>query len=229
MNYFIPIIVYISPLFLGLIIPFLALHFLYSHNNKKKLIKLKQIFLIGITLPVIIITIIIGALHIIYPSATFHLTSSNFLCLVIFLFGWALMIAGVCYLFSTLGLNKNSIYVIISILILLTNTTMFYINPFISAVQSDLVSRQWLIKLAVHINPILTIASNFFKHDILRSNSMYSICDIGPYYFYSYANWIKVLLYYILISISAFGLTVISNWLIFGRITLNRNPDTKPG
>lgn len=216
MNYLIPIIVYLSPLLLGLTIPFLALYFPYSHNNKKKPIKLRQLFLIGITLPIVIITIIIGALHIIYPSAVFHLTFSNFICLVIFLFGWSLMIAGVCYLFSTLGLSRNSIYVIIFILILSANTTMFYINPFISAVQSDPVSRQWLIKLAVHINPILTIAGNFFKHDILRSGSMYSICDIGPYYFYGYADWIKVLLYYILIGISAWGLALISSWLISG-------------
>ncbi|MFH1231091.1 MAG: hypothetical protein V1709_06290 [Planctomycetota bacterium] len=218
MKYLTPIIVYLSPLLLGLIIPFLVLYSHHSHNSAKKLI---QILLVRITLPVIIITIIIGVLNNIIPHTIFSLTTINFIYLAVFLWGWALMTAGFCYLFITLGLDKNLIYVIISILMILANTTVFYINPFINAVQSDIVLRQWLIKVAVHINPMLTIASNFFKHDILRSNSMYSICDIGPYYFYGYANWIKVLLYYVLIGFLALGLSVIINSRILRRITFN--------
>ena len=203
MNYIVPIISYLSPLLLGLVVPFLI-----AFRNDK--VSLLRIVLYKVTLPVIIVMIIVSILNIIYLNNPFSLTIINSLQLTVFLWLWALMTAGVCYLFITLGVDKNLIYIIISILILLTNTTIFYINPFINACQQNTILRQGVIKIAMNINPILVIAGNFFKHDILRSNSMYSICDIGPYYFYGYANWINVLLYYILISILTFGLAVIS-------------------
>jgi hypothetical protein len=190
-------------------------------NNK--ITKTIRMILIRIVSAVIATVIIIAILHIIYPSDAFHLTIPGFLYLTAFLLGWALVISGLCYFLISLGLNKNAAYVISVILILIANTAIFYVNPFINAVQSDIVLRQWLIKFTVHINPMLTIASNFFKYDILRSNLMYSICDIGPYYFYGYANWINVLLYYILLSVFAFGLAIISNRLIFGKTIINQN------
>jgi magnesium-transporting ATPase (P-type) len=206
MNYFIPIIAYLSPLLLGLIIPFLLL---YAPSSKKDIRTLIKIILVRITLPVIIIAVIVIGLHIISSSNQFHLTTVNFLYLMLFLWSWSLMIGGISYLCSIFNLNRNGMYVIIFILILLANTTVFYINPFIQAVNSDVIVRQWLIKLSIHINPILTIASNFFKHDLLRSNSLYSICDIGPYYFYTYASWITITIYYIIVGILAFGIAEI--------------------
>ena len=129
---------------------------------------------------------------------------ANLLCLAVFLWGWLMMIAGTAYLVIKLGLNKNIAYIIVSVLILLTNATVFYINPFISAWQDNPALRQWIIKIGVTINPMLTISSNFFRHDLLRSRVMYSLCDIGPYYFYSYANWFTLWVIYVIIGAVTF-------------------------
>lgn len=203
MNYIVPILAYLCPLLLGLVIAFLVATSKFTQQGVNGL---GRITLYYITLPLIGLMLIIGLIP---SSAPFNLSFVNLLYLAIFLWGWLVMVAGVSYLFIKIGLNKNITYIIVSFIILLLNSTIFYINPFISAWQDNPGLRQAIIDLAVKINPLLTIASSFFHHDLLRSRAMYSLCDIGPYYFYSYANWPMVLLCYVLIGVFTFGLGIL--------------------
>ena len=196
MEYFVPIFVYLSPALMGLKVAFLVATSDFTRQGFKGLGKL---ILYYVTLPLIIIMLILGLVQ-----SSLPLGFANLLCLAVFLWGWLMMIAGTAYLVIKLGLNKNIAYIIVSVLILLTNATVFYINPFISAWQDNPALRQWIIKIGVTINPMLTIASNFFRHDLLRSRVMYSLCDIGPYYFYSYANWFTLWVIYVIIGAVTF-------------------------
>ena len=196
MEYFVPIFVYLSPALIGLTVAFLVATSDFTRQGFKGLGKL---ILYYVTLPLIIIMLILGLVQ-----SSLPLGFANLLCLAVFLWGWLMMIAGTAYLVIKLGLNKNIAYIIVSVLILLTNATVFYINPFISAWQDNPALRQWIIKIGVTINPMLTIASNFFRHDLLRSRVMYSLCDIGPYYFYSYANWFTLWVIYVIIGAVTF-------------------------
>jgi len=196
MEYFVPIFVYLSPALMGLTVAFLVATSDFTRQGFKGLGKL---ILYYVTLPLIIIMLILGLVQ-----SSLPLGFANLLCLAVFLWGWLMMIAGTAYLVIKLGLNKNIAYIIVSVLILLTNATVFYINPFISAWQDNPALRQWIIKIGVTINPMLTIASNFFRHDLLRSRVMYSLCDIGPYYFYSYANWFTLWVIYVIIGAVTF-------------------------
>jgi hypothetical protein len=201
MNFSIPIVAYLSPLLVGLIVPLLL------NDRKQKIF----VLLLKIIIPSLVISLIIAFLHIVSKPTGFSLNIARFLYFVIFLSGWALFTAGIYYLFITLGAGKDISYLIISLIILLMNTTIFYVNPIISAVQDNTVLRQKIIEVAININPILTIATNFFHHDLLRSSTIYSICDIGSYYFYSYAHWVTILIYYLIIGVFTFILAVIPN------------------
>lgn len=203
MNYLVPIIAYLCPLILGLIVAFLVAT---SNFTQQRIRGVGKIILYYVTLSLLAIMIIIGVIP---GPGSFSLSFANFICLSIFLWGWLVMVAGISYLFIVVGLNKNIAYIIASFIILLTNATVFYINPFINAWQDNLVLRQWIIKIGVAINPMLTVASNFFSHDLLRSREMYSICDIGPYYFYSYADWFSVWVVYLIIGVLTITLAVI--------------------
>jgi len=210
MEYVVPIFAYLCPLVLGLVVAFLVATSDFTQQGVKGLGK---IILYYVTLPLIAIMLIIGLIPCL-PAGTaspapFNLGFANLLYLAVFLWGWLMMVAGVSYLFIRLGLNKNIAYIIVSLLILLTNATIFYINPFISAWQDNPGLRQWIIKIGMAINPMLAIAGNFFSHDLLRSRVMYSLCDIGPYYFYSYADWFTLWIIYMVIGILTFGLVSI--------------------
>ena len=198
MEYIVPIFAYLCPLILGLTVAFLVATSTFINKGIKGLC---QIILYYVTLPLIAVMIIIGLIP---GPDRFHLSIANLLYLAVFLWGWLVMVAGVSYLFIRLGLNKNIAYIIVSLLILLTNGTIFYINPFISAWQDNPGLRQWIIGLAVKINPMLTVVGSFFSHDLLRAREMYSLCDIGPYYFYSYANWFTLWIVYMVIGILTF-------------------------
>jgi len=203
MEYFVTIFAYLCQLILGLVVSFLVATSDFTRQGVKGLGKMLLYYL---TIPLIALMIIIGLI----PSpAPFNLGFTNLFYLAVFLWGWLVMVAGVSYLLIRLGLNKNIAYITVSVLILLTNATIFYINPFISAWQDNPGLRQWIIGLAVKINPMLTIAGNFFSHDLLRAREMYSLCDIGPYYFYSYANWVTLWIIYVVIGILTFGMVLI--------------------
>ncbi|MBI5779039.1 MAG: hypothetical protein HZA49_06245 [Planctomycetes bacterium] len=203
MNYFVPVFAYLSPVLLGLIVAFLVATSEFTRQGVKSIGKMLLYYL---TIPVLAVMIVIGLV----PSpASFNISFINLLCLAVFFWGWLIMVAGVSYLFIRAGLNKNIAYIIVSLLILLTNATVFYINPFISAWQDNPGLRQWIIGLAVKINPMLTVAGNFFGHDLLRARAMYSLCDIGPYYFYSYANWFTLWIIYVIIGAVMIGLALI--------------------
>ncbi|HLD35728.1 MAG TPA: hypothetical protein VJC37_03325 [Planctomycetota bacterium] len=203
MNYITPIVAYLSPLVLGLIVAFLVATSDFTRQGIKGLGK---IILYYVALPPIVVMLIIG---IIPGSGRFHLGFTDLIYLAIFLWGWLMMIAGVTCLAVKLALNKNVVYVAVSLLILLTNATVFYINPFISAWQDNPVLRQWIIKTGIAVNPMLTITGNLFHHDLLRSRAMYALCDIGPYYYYSYANWFTLWVIYMVIGVLTIGLAVI--------------------
>lgn len=188
---------------MGLIVAFLVATSTFTQQRIKGLGKM---LLYYITLPLCAIMLIIG-----FIPSFLSLGFVNLLCLAIFLWGWLMMIAGVSYLFIRVGLNKNIAYIIVSLVILLLNSTIFYINPFINAWQDNPGLRQWIIKTGVAINPMLTVAGNFFSHDLLRSRAMYALCDIGPYYFYSYANWFTLWVIYIIIGVLTFTLVVIKD------------------
>ena len=201
MEYFVPIFVYLSPALMGLTVAFLVATSDFTRQGFKGLGKL---ILYYVTLPLIIIMLILGLVQ-----SSLPLGFANLLCLAVFLWGWLMMIAGTAYLVIKLGLNKNIAYIIVSVLILLTNATVFYINPFISAWQDNPVLRQWIIKTGIAVNPMLTITGNLFHHDLLRSRAMYALCDIGPYYYYSYANWFTLWVIYMVIGVLTIGLAVI--------------------
>ena len=197
MNYITPIVAYLSPLVLGLIVAFLVATSDFTRQGIKGLGK---IILYYVALPPIVVMLIIG---IIPGSGRFHLGFTDLIYLAIFLWGWLMMIAGVTCLAVKLALNKNVVYVAVSLLILLTNATVFYINPFISAWQDNPVLRQWIIKTGI------AVTGNLFHHDLLRSRAMYALCDIGPYYYYSYANWFTLWVIYMVIGVLTIGLAVI--------------------
>ena len=205
MEYFVPVFAYLSPVLLGLIVAFLVAISDFTRQGVKGIGKM---LLYYITLPLIALMIIIGLVP---GPAPFNPGFVNLLYLSVFLWGWLVMVAGVSYLFIRLGLNNNVVYIVIALLILLTNSTVFYINPFITAWQDNPGLRQWIIKTGVAINPMLTVAGNFFSHDLLRSRAMYALCDIGPYYFYSYANWFTLWVIYIIIGVLTFTLVVIKD------------------
>ncbi|MEW6027056.1 MAG: hypothetical protein AB1599_07175 [Planctomycetota bacterium] len=205
MEYLVPVFAYFSPVFFGLIIAFLAASSVFANKNIRGLGKALLYYL---TLPLIVLMLIIWLI----PSpAPFNIGFVNLLYLTIFLWGWLVMISGVTYLSIRLGANKNVVYIVVALLILLTNSTIFYINPFINAWQDEPVMRQGIIGLAVKINPMLTVASNFFRHDLLRSRETYSLCDIGPYYFYTYADWFITWIVYIIIGAITITLAVIKD------------------
>lgn len=211
MNYIVPIICYISPLILGLVVAFLVVTSIFTQQG---IWGLGKVILYYVTLPIVAIMIIIGLIPCL-PAGTassLPLDFANLIWLFVFLWGWLVMVTGITYLFITLSINKNVVYIIVSFIILLTNATVFYINPFISAWQDNPALRQWVIKIGVVINPMLTIASNFFRHDLLRSREMYSICDMGPYYFYSYADWFILWIIYMIIGVLTIALAVIKNY-----------------
>jgi hypothetical protein len=210
MEYVVPIFTYLSPVLLGLIVALIVATSDFTRQGVKGLGKMLLFYL---TIPLIALMVVIWLIPCLPAGtaspASFNLGFVNLLCLAIFLWGWLVMVTGVSYLLVRLGLNKNVSYIIVSSLILLTNATVFYINPFITAWQDNPVLRQWIIKTGVAINPMLTVASSFFSHDLLRARAMYSLCDIGPYYFYSYANWFTLWIIYIIIGAVAIGLAVI--------------------
>ncbi|MDI6733405.1 MAG: hypothetical protein QME51_04915 [Planctomycetota bacterium] len=166
------------------------------------------ILLYSVIIPGVIVGLMATLLQAFFlPERFGALTFINSLYLIIFLCGWGCMIAGLFYLVGNLGAGIHFSYVLVSLIVILLNTTVFYINPLISAVQHNHILRQWVIKIAVNINPMLIIASNFFGHDPLRFREMYSICDIGPYYFYSYAHWCTILVFYIIIGVLSFAIS----------------------
>jgi hypothetical protein len=210
MEYSVPIVVYICPLFLGLTTAFLAVT---SDFNRQGIKGLGKILLYYVTLPAAVVVFFAGIGLSVMPvrlhSDNFALSFAGLAGLGVFLWGWLALAAGVSCLLVRLGLNKQVSYISVSLLILLTNTTVFYINPFISAWQGDLIARQWVIKAGVAVNPMLVLAGNFFGHDLLRAREMYGICDIGPYYYYSYPDWLAVWMYYLGAGLLAFVLAAI--------------------
>lgn len=202
-----PVLAYTSPLLLGLVV--LSALALSSSPNKNLWHLVKQ-FALCVTVPVIIISALLVLLQLIFPHKTLALNAIGIMKLTAFLWTWALMAGGIYSLMVAIGLGKHLSLVIVFLLILLMNTTVFYINPFISSVQDNPALRQSVIKIAVSGNPMLTIAGSLFHHDLLRARLMYSICDIGPYYFYSYGHWATTAFYCGLIGILTSGFSL---WL----------------
>lgn len=140
-----------------------------------------------------------------FNSDYFSLSFGGLAGLGVFLWSWLLAVSGLGCLLSSLGLGRRLSYLLVAVLILLTNTTAFYINPVINAWQGDFLARQWVIKAGIAVNPMLALASNFFRHDLLRAREMYALCDIGPYYFYGYPDWTALWAWYLGLGLAAFA------------------------
>jgi hypothetical protein len=204
------VLVYLSPLLIGLFIPFLLKN---SERNQPTQLRKIIALLIPVILPAALLAFIFAVWQACSPGV-FSLSASNLLKLTIFLCGWSVMIIGVHRLLITLLANRNLAYIILMLLIILMNTTVFYVNPFLDAVNSDLNTRKIIIKLAISLNPILAIAGSFFRHDLLRANIMYSLCDIGPYYFYTYTSGTVIFISYMLIGLLTLAASFILKFLI---------------
>lgn len=190
-----PIVAYISPLIIGLLIPFL----LKAEYSLKRLI-ITSLIISGL------FWLITGLLNILSAKSGFSLSITQWLGLGIFYLGYAMLISGVSYLLTSLKVSAPVTQVVVSIGVLLMNSTVFYANPIIESVAANQQARQWAIKSVININPMIVIAANFFNHDILRAGKMYALSVIGPYYPYSYPAWGWILLVYLTFGLVCFGI-----------------------
>ncbi|MBI4713081.1 MAG: hypothetical protein HY762_07265 [Planctomycetes bacterium] len=190
-----PIVAYISPLIIGLLIIFLL----------KTGHRLKRVIITSLIISALF-WLITGLLNILSAKSGFSLSITQWLGLGIFYLGYGILISGVFYLLTSLKVFAPVTQVVVSIGALLMNSTVFYANPIIESVAANQQTRQWLIKSVININPMIVIAANFFNHDILRAGKMYAVSVIGPYYQYSYPGWRWVLLVYLVLGLVCFGI-----------------------
>lgn len=198
------LIIYLSPLLLGLITPFLMnTKRVYEHTQKRSILKLLSIFI-----PAFIVTfglILILSLSFLFSGVDF----TKSLNLLLFLVGFNGLIISLFILLIRLGVSSNLSQLIIMVLVIMMCGTVFYANPFIETYRTDQEIRQTIINLAVNLNPILVIAGNFWGHDLLRAQQMYQISLIGPYYPYSYTDWRYLLIGYWVIAILCLAISQI--------------------
>lgn len=186
----VPIIAYLSPVFIALIIPVIMP---FNASGLKSYAIRTGIVTAGLI-------VIIGALNWAMTHGPFYLTAVSLLGLAAFLISWSMMISGLLYLLASLRLGLILAQVIIYAIVLIIHSRIFWANPLIETFAANMAIRQLVIKILVATTPFLTIASNFFQNDILRSTKMYTISIIGPYYSYGYADWRIVSLIYCLIG-----------------------------
>lgn len=190
------LVIYLSPLLIGLITPFLMntkgiREHAKIHAFLKFLLVFKTAFIVTFG------SILILSLSVLFSGADF-IKSLN---LLLFLVGFNGLIISLFILLIRLGVSSNLSQLIVTVLVIMMCGTVFYANPFIETYRADQEIRQTIINLAVNLNPMLVIAGNFFGHDLLRAQQMYQLSLIGPYYPYSYTDWRYLVIGYWVIAI----------------------------
>ena len=185
------IIAYLTPLLLGIMIPFLMNTRTTDQNQTSvrqfRNIPVKPILGAGILI------LLIGLANFLTTPSDRGLNFSDWLTLSVFLAGFSLLLIATCYLLSQLGCSGNLTQGLVSFVTLLITTTVFWLDPLIESLAGNHTLRQWLINWTMNINPTLTLASNFFRDDPMRAPEMYQHSVIGVSY-YAYAAWWKIMI-----------------------------------
>ena len=188
------IIAYLTPLVLGIGIPFIM-------NTTQTSLR-KQVS-ISLLLWAVLSAVLIGTKLITHSAIPISYLK---LCgMVVFILSFGIFIGAGFYLLKK-WLSGSLAQLIMGLLLGLMAGSVFYANPIIELVKDNLVLRQLVIKWAIIVNPILIMAGNFFGQDILRGRQLYSLCDIGPFYAYNYPSWMSISLGYLIVSLVLIGL-----------------------
>lgn len=199
---FIRLIIYLTPLLIGLLTPFL-MNWKGVREHIKTRTFLKSLLAFKSVLIVVFSLIFILSLVFLFGGGGFV----KFFNLLLFLIGFSVLIISLFILLVTLGISGNLSQFMLTMLVVLMYGTVFCANPLIETYKNDQETRQTIIGLAVNLNPMLVIAGNFFDHDLMRAQHMYRISLIGPYYPYSYTDWRYLLIGYLITAILCLALT----------------------
>lgn len=108
--------------------------------------------------------------------------------------GFGLALLALQYAARALGIGAAPAQALALVPGLLSATTYFWIDPFLELARTRPDVRAALVRLAVDGNPALVAAGNFLQVDLLKQRAIYGqVCDLGPYYAYSYSPWGGVL------------------------------------
>lgn len=190
------LVCYLSPIVLGIIIPFLLNQF-----HKDKQTRYRKIIPSVFTLLLILI-IILGV-----SIFTGGLNFIGFIKIAVFLFAYSLMIMALYIMLTSIGLSGILSQVIVIMPVLLMNGTVFYANPLIESVTSNQF-REMIVQWSINLNPMLIIGANFFNYDMILAPQMYKLSLI-QYYPHYYSSWGYVVSGYLFITAICFGITML--------------------
>jgi len=191
---------YLSPVILGIIIPFLLNHLIKDKTLSRKIIP-SGIALLLILIIILAVSVFTGGLNLL-----------GFIKVAVFLLAYTLLIMSLYIMLTSIGFSGILSQVIVTTLVLLMSGTVFYTNPFIESISSGHF-RETLIQCSINLNPMLVIGANFFNYDTMLAPQMYKLSLI-QYYPHYYLSWGYVIIGYLIVTLVCFGIIMIKKALI---------------